>query len=95
MHTCCSSNVISLSDLTVDRKYPIEVAKHVTTRFGDTILLSLRDGEQRLVKVFLPKRYSEAFTAETLKASDKGTLFLQLIFKGKCTQSESYLLEIE
>jgi hypothetical protein len=79
----------------MERKYTIEVAKHVNTRFGDTILLSLRVEEETLVKVFLPKRYSGAFTDEALEAINRGTLSLHLIYKGKCAPSGTPLLAID
>ena len=87
--------MIPISVLAIERKYPIEVAKHVNTRFGDTILLSLRNEEQTLVKVFLPKRYSGAFSDEALEAINRGTLLVNLIYKGKWEQSGTHLLAIQ
>jgi hypothetical protein len=90
-----SSHVIPLVDLTIERKYPIEAARQVNTKFGDSILLSLRDGEQTLVKVFLPRRFCGVFTDENLEAINRRTLSLHLIYKGKNAQSEMHLLAIE
>jgi hypothetical protein len=89
-----SSHVIPLVDLTIERKYPIEAARQVNTKFGYSILLSLRD-EQTLVKVFLPRRFCGAFTDENLEAINRGTLFLHLIYKGKSAQSGKQPLAIE
>ena len=86
--------MLPISELTVGSNYPIEVARHVNTRFGATILFSLRTEEQTLVKVFLPRRYSGAFTDEALDAINNGTLFLHLIYEGKCGQSGTYRLAI-
>ena len=76
-----------LSELAVDIKYPIELAKSANTRFAATIMLSLRTEEQTLVKVFLPRRYSGAFTDEAMEAINNGTLLLHLIYEGKFGQS--------
>ena len=38
-----SSDITHISELVVYRNYPIERADKVTTRFGDTILFSIRD----------------------------------------------------
>jgi hypothetical protein len=87
--------VIPLVDLTIERQYPIEDARPVNTKFGDSILLSLRDAEQALVKVFLPRRFCGAFTDKHLEAINRGTLSLHLIYKGKSAQSGMHLLAIE
>ena len=84
-----------ISELAIGVRYPIEVAKQVTTRFGDAILLSLRNEEQALVKVFLPRRYTEAFTGEALDAINRGAVILHLIYDGKCGQSGAHRLSIE
>ena len=51
-----TSDVTHISELEVFRAYSIERADRVTTRFGDTILLAIRDSDDRLLKVFLPQR---------------------------------------
>jgi len=38
-----TSDFTRISELVVFRKYPIERADKATTRFGDTILVSIRD----------------------------------------------------
>jgi hypothetical protein len=82
--------MILLVDQTIERKYPIEAARQVNTKFGDSILLSLRDGEQTLVKVFLPRRFCGAFTDENLEDINRGTLSLHLINNGeKCTVGDA------
>ena len=85
---------MAISELIVGRKYPIETAKNVRTRFGETVPLDLRTEENAFVKVFLPRRYCEAFTAEALEAINTGTLFLQLYYEGKCEQSGMHRLAI-
>ena len=85
---------MAIADLIVGRKYPIDTAKNVRTRFGETILLSLRTEENALVKVYLPRRYCGAFTPEALEAINTGTIFLQLYYEGKCEQSGMHRLAI-
>jgi hypothetical protein len=85
--------VIPLVDLAIERPYPIEVAIPINTKFGDSILLSLRDAEQALV-VFFPRRFCGAFTEDHLEAINRGTLSL-LIYKGKSSPSGMHLLAIE
>jgi len=48
-------DITYISSLEENRKYPTEHADRVITRFGETILLSIRDvAVDRLCKVFLP-----------------------------------------
>ena len=71
-----TTDITHISELAVQRAYPIERADSVTTRFGDTILLGSRDLEtpdERLCKVFLPQRYSIAFKDDDLQAINDGT----------------------
>jgi hypothetical protein len=90
-----SSHVVPLVDLAIERPYPIEAAKPIKTKFGDSILLSLWDAEQALVKVFLPRRFCGAFTEEHLEAINPGTLSLHLVYKGMSAQTGMHQLAIE
>ena len=70
------SDITHISELVVYRKYPIEQADKVTTRFGDTILVSIRDRDtpdQPQYNVFLPHRYASAFKDEDVQAINDGT----------------------
>jgi len=68
-----TSDIRHISELVVYRKYPIEQADKVTTRFGDTILLSIRERDtpdQPQYKVFLPRRYAAAFKDDVRAIND-------------------------
>ena len=58
---------MKLSSLQVDRKYPITYAERVATRSGPAILLAIRDTPDRLLKVFMPRRFYSAFSEEDLE----------------------------
>ena len=71
-------------------------ADRVTTRFGDKILLSIRDSTaDTLYKVFLPQRYGTAFKDEVLQAINEGTVHYWLVSKGECPKTKAYTLAIE
>jgi hypothetical protein len=89
-----SSHVVPLVDLVIEGPYPIEAARPINTRFGDSILLSLREAEEALVKVVLPRRFCGAFSEEHLEAINRRTLSLHLIYKGKSAPSGMHLLAI-
>jgi hypothetical protein len=59
----CSTNVISIGSLDEGLKYPILLAALATTRYGTSIVLTLRDDEKATAtKVFLPSRYYSIFS---------------------------------
>ena len=88
--------ITHISELDVNMKYPIERADSITTRFGDTVLLSIRDtSAYRLHKVFLPQRYGAAFKDEDIQSINEGTVDLWLVSKGKCPKTNAYQLAVE
>jgi len=93
-----SRDITHISELAVHKAYPIERADRVTTRFGDTILLGIRDldtPDKRLYKMFLPQRYSTAFKDDDLQAINDGTASWSLVSKGKFPKSSAYQLSVE
>jgi hypothetical protein len=94
-------DIVHVNTLKVDQKYPIVKAERVKTRYGDTILLSIRDllsvgnSTPLLMKVFLPKRYAQVFTEDDISNINSGPAALSLIFKGQCKDSNSVILAIE
>jgi hypothetical protein len=81
--------------LQVDKKYSIEFAKRVYTRFGPTILLTLADPVLRPLKVFLPRRYADVFSDADVEDINSSKVRLHLVYKGQCTETKSFKLEIE
>jgi hypothetical protein len=57
-----SCTTLATNKVQVDKKYPIEHAKRVHTRFGPTNLLALTNHVLRPLKVFLPRQYADVFT---------------------------------
>ena len=90
------TDITHISELEVNMKYPIERADRITTRFGDTFILSIRDtAADRLHKVFLPQRYGAKFKDEDIQSINKGTVDLCLVSKGKCPKTNAYQLAVE
>jgi hypothetical protein len=57
-----SSSTVNTSSLDVNRKYPINRAERIVTKFGPNILMSIADEPDRTGKVFMPKRYGSEFS---------------------------------
>ena len=49
-----------------NRKYRILQARRLTTRFGPTVILTVKGKNAAPVQVFLPRRYSDVFLTLTL-----------------------------
>ena len=90
-----TSDITHISELKLFRGYPIERADKVTTRFGGTFLLAIRDSEDRLLKVFLLQRYGAAFKEDDLQAINEGTVHWNLVSKGRSPGSNAYQLAVE
>jgi hypothetical protein len=58
-------------------------------------LLSIRDSSFSVVKVFIPKRYSSVFLDEDIDSINNEKFSLNLIYKGTCIKSKSYILSVE
>jgi hypothetical protein len=58
---------MKLSSPQVDQKYPITHAEGVATRFGPAIVVAIRDTPDRILKVFMPRRFYSAFSDEDLE----------------------------
>jgi len=91
-----TTDITHISELDVNVKYPIERADRLTTRYGETVLLSIRGtAADRLHKVFLPQRYGAAFKDEDIQSINEGTVDLWLVSKGKCPKTNAYQLSVE
>ena len=89
-------DITHISSLELNHKYPIEHADRVTTKFGETILLSIRDvAVDRLCKVFLPQRYTADFNDDDVLAINNGFAVWHLGSKSRCPYSNAYQLAIE
>ena len=90
-----SSASVNISSLVVNRLYPIVRAKRITTKFGSTVLLSIRDSDEQLVQIFLPKRYANVVSDEDMAKINSRSIYLNLVYKGICEKTKSYLLTID
>ena len=95
-------DVVHISTLKVEHTYPIVKADRVKTRYGETVLLSIRDTQNlsvrdaspALLKVFLPKRYAAIITDEDISSINGELMHWNLISKGVCPRTNIYVLAI-
>jgi len=90
--SCASVNI---SSLILNRQYPIVRAKRVTSKFGSTVLLSIRDTDEQLIQIFLPKRYASVVSDDDISKINSRTKYINLVYKDICEKTRSYLLAID
>ena len=91
--TCDITHFSSLEEIL---KYPMQRADRFKTRFGEAILLSIRDvAADRLCKVFLPQRYTAVFKDDDVLAINDGFAVWHLVSKGRYPDSNAYQLAID
>jgi len=88
--TCAT--IISVSELDVNRKYRILQARRLTTRFGPTVILTVKNENDAPVQVLLPRIYSDVFSDPDIEQINTNDIFLHLLFKGVCPTTKAYLL---
>jgi len=87
---------IKISALKQNVPYPIGRAERVQTKYGETVLATLRaESPQTFLKLFLPRRYGVLFSDEELRHINEKTLSRSLKYLGINTTTNSYILEIE
>ena len=90
-----SCKQIKIGALKQNAPYPIEREERVQTKYGETVLATLRaESPQTFWKVFLPRRYGVFFSDELQRINEK-TLSLSLKYLGTNTTTNSYILELE
>ena len=90
-----SCEQIKIGVLKQNTPYPIEGAERVQTKYGETVLETLRaESPQTFLKVFLPRRYGVVCSDELRRINGK-TLSLSRKYLGTNTTTNSYILEIE
>ena len=94
---------VHISTLKVNLSYPIVKAERVKTRYGETVLLSIRDPQNlsvrdltpALLKVFLPKRYATVITDADISSINDEQIHWNLFYRGLCEKTKTYVLAIE
>ena len=73
---------MKLSSLQVDRKYPITHAERIGTRFGPALVVAIRDAPDRILKVFMRRRFYSGFTDQDIENINYANVMLYLVYKG-------------
>jgi hypothetical protein len=85
---------VRISSLDIDRRYEIRSAEKVTTKFGPSVALDIKESPFNIVRVFLPKRYTNCFSEDDILDINNQRVKLNLVYKGTCSKTHSYVLSI-
>ena len=86
---------VSVCSLEPHKQYPITRAKRISTKYGLSVVLTLRGSDSGVVQVFQPQRYSDVMTDADLESINSKEVALHLVYKGVCESSKAYLHAIE
>jgi hypothetical protein len=86
---------VRICNLVLDTPYPIFHAERIETKYGLSVLISIRENEDSCVKVFLPRRYSKCFLEEDISSINERRVNYVLIYKGLSSTFIAYILQIE
>jgi hypothetical protein len=93
-HEEATCNLIPVDNLQVEVKNLIFRAERVNTRYGPSIVLTLRAPESRRYKVYLPRRYCALVTDDVITAINQNHAVLYLVYMGTCRSTSQHLLNI-
>jgi hypothetical protein len=93
-HEEATCDLIPVDNLQVEVKNLILRAERVSTRYGPSIVLTLRGPESQRYKVYLPRRYSAQVTDDDITAINQHHAVLYLVYKGTCRSTSQHLLNI-
>jgi hypothetical protein len=85
-------DVITIDKLQVDVKNQILHAERINTRYGPSIVLTLRCPPDSLRnKVYLPRHYCVLFTDYDIIAINDRQILLHLVYKGTCRETSQHV----
>jgi len=86
---------LNIGSLEISILYPIANTKGMTTKYGPTVVLSIRESDARIVQLFIPKGYCAVISDDHMDNINTKVVTLNLVYKGLCETSKSFLLGIE
>ena len=90
-----SGSAVNVSALDMNRRYPVVYCERVETKYGSAVCLAVREEDANIVKVFLPRRYGDAFTDQDVSAINERSVQYYLSYKGKSLASKAAILHMD
>jgi hypothetical protein len=99
-----NTKIITICDLNLHTDFNVVYASKVNTKFGLSILLTLRKNSEQALKIYLPRRFNPAFKDEDITCINNGQIALIFTyrdyrkegiwceFKNKITVTKKYVV---
>jgi len=85
---------VSVASLEPHLRYPVIRAKRLSTKFGMSVVFTLRNSDFNVVQVFLPQLYSDVVTDADIESINSECIDLNLVYKWVCESSNAYILAV-
>ena len=79
---------VSVASLEPHKRYPVIRAKRLSTKYGISVVFTLRNSDSNVVQVFLPKRYNDVVTDADIRSINSECIHVNLVYKGVCESSK-------
>lgn len=86
--------VIPIDQLQIEVKHHILRAERVNTRYGPSIVLTIRCPDFQRYRVYLPRRYCIVVTDDDITDINERQIMLHLVYKGTCKAPSQHLLDL-
>jgi len=73
---------VSVASLEPHKRHPVIRAKRLSTKYGMSVVFTLRNSDTSVVQVFLPQRYSDVVTDADIQSINSECVDLNLVYKG-------------
>ena len=91
-----SGAAVNVTALYTGTRYPVLHCERVESNYGEAVCLTLREeGDDNIIRLFLPRRYGATITDEDVAAINHHTSQYYLSYKGKSATSNLSMLQID
>jgi hypothetical protein len=85
---------IHIGSLDKETPYSVVRAERMNTKYGVSILLTIKMSPGKVVSIFLPKRYTPVFSDVDIDSINNGTVKVDIVYRGTCEQTNAHLLSL-
>jgi hypothetical protein len=86
---------VNISSLEKEKPYSVIGAERMQTKYGISILLTIKMTSTDSVRVFLPRRFTLIFSDEDIDLINNGLIKINLIFHNICEKTNAYMLSLK
>ena len=79
----------------MEKPYTLVEAERLQTKYGISILLTIKASSENLVRVFLPRRFTKVFSDTDIDMINGGMIKIDFIYHDTCEKTNSYQLSLE